>query len=106
MTKLPSFDSLLWLAKNSPKKLDTLQKTLCREAIAESSTANQACLTSLLDHLDKRLALCNSPYQRCLVVSNLMFKKLAVLNQVYSQPDTFFQNKAVVVPLKKRSKQG
>ncbi|MGS0696884.1 DUF3135 domain-containing protein [Shewanella sp. 0m-4] len=106
MTKLPSFDRLLWLAENAPKKLDALQKHLCKETIAQSSKANQANLTCLLDNLDKRLALCNSPYQRCQVVSELMFKKLALLNQVYSQPELFFQNKADVVPFQQKTKKG
>ena len=101
MTELPNFDKLLWLAKNNPHQLDELQQKCNQEAIAQSCKANRASLTSLLDHLNKRLALCKTPYQRCEVTSLLMFEKLAVLNQVYSQPTAFFQHKAQVMPMRK-----
>lgn len=101
MTKLPSFDRLLWMAENTPEKLDALQKRLSKETIAESHERNQANLTSLLDHLDKRLAQCKTPYQRCHLVSSLMFQKLALLNHAYCQPEQFFQHKAEVVPLRR-----
>ncbi|MCK8047349.1 DUF3135 domain-containing protein [Shewanella sp. 1CM18E] len=104
MTELPSFDRLLWLAENAPEKLDALQKQLSQEAIAGSSQANQANLHGLLHDLEKRLALCKNSYQRCQVVSNLMFQKLAILNQVYSQPNSFLNNKADVVVLRKNSR--
>ncbi|GIU29518.1 DUF3135 domain-containing protein [Shewanella schlegeliana] len=104
MTKLPSFDRLLWMAENTPEKLDALQKRLSKEAIAQSRQSNQASLTSLLDDLDKRLALCKTPYQRCHLVSSLMFKKLAKLNQVYCQPEEFLKHRAEVVPLRKTAK--
>ncbi|WP_299811250.1 DUF3135 domain-containing protein [uncultured Shewanella sp.] len=104
MTKLPSFDRLLWMAENTPEKLDALQKRLSKEAIKQSCEHNRANLTSLLDHLNKRLALCKTPYQRCHLVSSLMFQKLTLLNQVYSQPQQFLQSKAEVVPLRKKTK--
>ncbi|MCG9731872.1 DUF3135 domain-containing protein [Shewanella sp. Isolate13] len=104
MTKLPSFDRLLWMAENTPEKLDALQKRLSKEAIAQSSVRNQANLTSLLDHLNKRLSLCKTPYQRCHLVSSLMFQKLALLNQVYREPEEFLQHKAEVVSLRKQAK--
>ncbi|CAM3296719.1 DUF3135 domain-containing protein [Shewanella pealeana] len=104
MTELPSFDRLLWMAENTPEKLDALQTKLSKEAIALSREHNRANLTSLLDHLNKRLGLCKTPYQRCHLVSSLMFQKLTLLNQAYCQPEQFLQNKAEVVPLRKRTK--
>ncbi len=104
MTKLPSFDRLLWMAENRPERLDALQQRLSKEAIAQSSEQNRANLTSLLDHLNKRLDLCNTPYQRCHLVSRLMFQKLTLLNQAYCQPEQFFQYKAKVIPLRKKTK--
>lgn len=102
MTELPDFDRLLWLAKNAPDKLDALQKKLSQEVINEASQTNQANLNCLLHDLEKRLALCDSPNQRCQLVSSLMFQKLAILNQVYNQPEQFFSNKAKVVPLRNK----
>ncbi|MCL1145715.1 DUF3135 domain-containing protein [Shewanella sp. 10N.261.52.F9] len=102
MTELPSFDKLLWLAQNAPKKLDALQKKLSQEAIATSNKSNQANLNSLLNDLDKRLALCKSPYQRCQLVSCMMFQKLGVLNKIYSQPQHFLEQKADIVAFSKQ----
>ncbi|GIU08132.1 DUF3135 domain-containing protein [Shewanella sp. MBTL60-112-B1] len=104
MTELPSFDRLLWMAENTPEKLDALQKRLSKETIAQSSEHNRANLTSLLDHINKRLALCKTPYQRCHLMSSLMFQKLTLLNQAYCQPEQFLQNKAEVVHLRKNTR--
>ena len=97
MTELPSFDRLLWLAENDPKKLDALQKKLNQEVIEESEASSKPKLISLLDHLEKKLSLCKTPYQRYHVVSNMMYQKLSSLNEVLNRPDEFYQHKAKVL---------
>lgn len=97
MTELPSFDRLFWLAENDPKKLDTLQKKLNQEVIEESTASSKPKLISLLDHLEKKLSLCKTPYQRYHVVSNMMYQKLSSLNEVLNRPDEFYQHKAKVL---------
>ena len=97
MTELPSFDRLLWLAENDPKKLDALQKKLNQKVIEESAASSKPKLISLLDHLEKKLSLCKTPYQRYHVVSNMMYQKLSSLNEVLNRPDEFYQHKAKVL---------
>ncbi|PKG57327.1 DUF3135 domain-containing protein [Shewanella sp. Choline-02u-19] len=97
MTKLPDFDQLLWLAENEPSKLDALQKKLNQEVIDESSAASKPKLVSLLDHLEKKLSLCKTPYQRYQIVSSMMYQKLSSLNDVLNHPDEFYQHKATVL---------
>ncbi|MFT5788957.1 MAG: hypothetical protein ACI8SJ_001065 [Shewanella sp.] len=97
MTKLPDFDRLLWLAKNEPSKLDALQKKLNEEVIDECSAANKPKLVSLLDHLEKKLSLCKTPYQRYQIVSNMMYQKFSSLNDVLNHSGEFYQHKAKVL---------
>ncbi|QQX82018.1 DUF3135 domain-containing protein [Shewanella sp. KX20019] len=97
MTKLPGFDRLLWLAKNEPTKLNALQKKLNKEVIDESSAASKPKLISLLSHLEKKLSLCKTPYQRYQIVSSMMYQKLSSLNNVLNHPNEFYQNKAKVL---------
>ncbi len=97
MTELPSFDRLLWLAENDPKKLDALQKKLNQQVIEESAASSKPKLISLLDHLEKKLSLCKTPYQRYHIVSNMMYQKLSSLNEVLNRPDEFYQHKAKVL---------
>lgn len=97
MTKLPDFDRLLWLAENEPSTLDALQKKLNQEAIDESSAVSKPKLVSLFDHLEKKLSLCKTPYQRYQIVSSMMYQKLSSLNDVLNHPDAFYQHKATVL---------
>lgn len=97
MTELPSFDRLLWLSGNDPKKLDALQKKLNQQVIEESAASSRPKLISLLDHLEKKLSLCKTPYQRYHLVSNMMYQKLSSLNEVLNRPDEFYQHKAKVL---------
>lgn len=97
MTELPSFDRLLWLAENDPKELDALQKKLNQQAIDESAATSKPKLISLLDHLEKKLSFCKTPYQRYHVVSNMMYQKLSSLNDILNRPEEFYQHKASVL---------
>ena len=97
MTKLPSFDRLLWLANNDPKQLDMLQRQLSEEVIEESSEGSKPKLKSLLSQLENKLSLCKTPYQRFHIVSNMMYQKLASLNEVLNRPDEFYAHKAKIL---------
>ncbi|WOT03904.1 DUF3135 domain-containing protein [Shewanella youngdeokensis] len=97
MTKLPDFDTLRQLAENEPEKLNALQEQLNKEVIKNSSEPNRANLISLYDHLQKKLSLCKTPYQRQHVVSSMMYEKLSTLNELLNHPNDYYQQKAKVI---------
>lgn len=102
MRDLPDFDTLMWLAQNQPEKLDSLQQALSDELIAESDS-NREQLRKVNHNLKQRLARCSNPYHRCLISIRMMRAKFASLASVLENPESYRQQKAEVIPLKRKS---
>lgn len=99
MTELPNFDTLRWLAENEPDELETLQKTLCKEAIDCCPEANKKQLISMQYHLEQQLSRCSNPYHRCYLAIRIMNDKFLALNSIINNPAEFRQQNAKILEI-------
>ncbi|QYJ84811.1 DUF3135 domain-containing protein [Shewanella mesophila] len=98
MVELPDFDSLQWLAQHAPQQLTNLQNNLSQEVINEAAERNRPQLESICHHLKLQMSRCSNPYARCYLSLKLMNDKFLSLNEVITNPKTYKENKAAILP--------
>lgn len=75
-TKIPSFDTLLQMAKQEPEKLETLRLQLAKRSIEAAPKKDQQRLQGLQFQIDCTLRSSKNPIAVCIKLSLMMHKSL------------------------------
>lgn len=89
---LPDFDTLLFMAKNDPKGLEALRKTLLKQLIESAPEETKKRLHGLQFQIDARRQLSSNPMISCIKISEMMHDSFSslrfLLNELTEQTNT------------------
>ena len=101
---LPSFDSLVELAKENPHQLEELRRAFTQANINSAPCHLRQRLRGLQFTIDTTLETAKTPVARCVKLSRLMHDSFGQLTWVLTEPvsylDSTSNNSAKVVPLR------
>ena len=83
---IPSFDTLLRLAQQDPKKLEELRIKLARHTIDQAPERMQPRLRGLQFQIDLKRKLAKTPMAACIQLSSMMHRSLAELCDAINRP--------------------
>jgi len=83
---LPTFDTLLDMARRDPEALERLRRKLCEQVIARAPDQRQHRLRGLLWRIDHECARAPNPLAGCLRLHSLMLDAVHRLNDAYNSP--------------------
>lgn len=105
-TPLPSFESLVEIARDNPEQLDELRRAYTQANINSAPKHLRQRLRGLQFTIDSTLQSAKNPVARCVKLSRLLHESFDQLHWVLTEPvsylDTSSSTTAKVVPLKPR----
>lgn len=101
VTCLPSFDTLMKMAKEDPLALESLRKDLCEQVISRARESSQPRLRGLLWRIDSERRRTRPPLAICLTLHSLMIDSLFELEAAFKHPHNahpVLRDQAHIVP--------
>ncbi|KZY61084.1 hypothetical protein A3742_02860 [Oleiphilus sp. HI0071] len=90
---LPSFDTLVELAREKPEELEQLRQRITRDVISSAPNHMQERLSGLQFQIDMERRRSSSAVSACLKISSMMNEALVDLREALSNPEEFLRNR-------------
>lgn len=100
--RLPSFDTLVDIAKEDPEQLERLRDALTQQLIDNAPTHMHHRLNGLQFKIDLERERAGSALSACITISEMMHESLHRLKEILTNPEEYLRNQtshsAEVIP--------
>ena len=100
--RLPSFDTLVDIAKEDPEQLERLRDALTQQLIDNAPTHMHHRLNGLQFKIDLERERASSALSACITISEMMHESLHRLKEILTNPEEYLRNQtshsAEVIP--------